>query len=242
MTNFTAPLYNGLTFGAGKQAAGISNIMANLATGNRDFRQNYKQGKEDFEKDLAEVKEKYPISSVLAELAGGVLSGGAVAKLLSKGLSIGQILKEQHKIKKAYNAVKSNPFAGKSEDVLVKLKPNGETFEINRGAIVKDPLTGEFITSGRRLRELTQGKHYGNFGLTKTIFKHNIQPEEIASIPKILRQYNPAETIDGKIVYRTLDKEGNSYRQVWGIRPDETKRMITFFKEDKVGKLLSKKR
>ena len=92
------PAYDGIFFGAGPYGAGVSNVLANLAAGN-SVKGAYTQGKEDFKNDLAGVKEKYPVSSVLAELAASALSGGALAKLFKSGYGIAKTLKNSQKVK-----------------------------------------------------------------------------------------------------------------------------------------------
>ncbi len=86
------PLYNGLTFGEGENVAGLSNSLANLATGNTDFENNFYNGKKEYEQKLNQVKERHPILTILEEAASGGLTGGAIAKLLKSGLGIRKIL------------------------------------------------------------------------------------------------------------------------------------------------------
>ena len=231
MANWFIPVHNGVMLGYGPEVAGISNILASTAaryaTGDE-----YKEGKEAYAHELEKMRGEHPGVTAVLEASGALIPSTAIAKLIKGGYGVAQVLREKKALERAYKKVKENPFAGEAEDVLVELHPNGERFYIQRGEIVKDPETGEIIVSGKRLKDLTEGRHYGNFGLTKTIFKHNTTQEKIQEIPKILRTENNVSKQGKKIVYKTTDKKGDVYRQVWGKDKNGNKRFITYFKED----------
>ena len=229
--NWFIPVHNGITIGYGPEVAGISNALAGALAGYATG-DEYKEGKEAYERKLEQMRGENPGVTAVLEAGGVLIPSTAIAKLVRNGLGVAQVLRERKALERAYKEVKNNPFEGSSEDVLVELHPNGEKFYIQRGGIVKDHETGEIVVSGKRLRELTEGKHYGNFGLTKTIFKHNTTQDKIKEIPKILRNEKNVSKQGKKIVYKTTDSKGNVYRQVWGEDKNGNKRFITYFKED----------
>ena len=208
----------------------------------------FKDAAYDYRKEQEAWARAHPIVAFTASGMGAALSGGAALKsgkwLFGKAGAIAaneyNIYKEKRQLKRAYEAVKVNPFAGKSEDVLAVLKPNGQIYNVSRGAIAKDPFTGDIIVQGKELRKQTGS--FGNYGLTKTVFKHNITPAELGRLPRILRNYNPINISRDRIVYRTYGYNGDTYRQVWGFRPDGSRRLITFFKEDVPGRTISGRR
>jgi hypothetical protein len=175
-----------------------------------------------------------------AAAAGAATKGALMAgKGALKGVDLIRMVLEGRKIKRAYNAVKANPFAGQADDVMATIRPvGGKTYTIKRGAITGTPENP--IVQGLQLKKDTG--IYGNFGLTKTIVKHNTAQKDVTALSRILRQYHPAEVVKTKDVYRVPIK-GNMFRTVFGINRDGSKTLITHFLDDDIaGKILSKKR
>jgi hypothetical protein len=244
-------LLNGATHGKGASAAGALNAAASYYSGGTDLPSrlmNY--GKEEYKKEHKDFYGKYPQTNAIAEalgsMFGGAVTGGAATKgaMLAgkgalKGIDLIRMVLEGRKIKRAYNAVKANPFAGNADDVMATIRPRKMgAYTIKRGEIAGTPENP--IYQGLALKKATG--NYNNFGLTKFILKHEGKSSELTELSRMLRQYHPVEITKAKEVYRA-PINNNIFRTIFGINKNGDKTMITHFKEDNIlDKILSKRK
>ncbi len=153
------------------------------------------------------------------QIATGTIGGMAAPLIMSapaavKGL--GQMLYEQgvksltdfkdaRQIAQQYKALKKNPLRGNADDVMATIHiENEDPVTLKRGAaIVRGKDT---ITSGNILRSEAGTRR--NYGLNKAIYKHDLSKGDVKKLPKILRQYKPADvSTGGKKIYVVQDEE-----------------------------------
>lgn len=241
--NFAGTALNSLGFGLGNPAMAASGALKDKVTGNKTpFGELFGEYGKTIEDEQNNFRQKHPGLGVISEVMGMLAPGGMAYKPLAKGarvavkkapyaLDYGRAGYESVALMRALNKVKRNPFAGKAEDIMATIRPyGGDVYNIARGGIAKDPITGEFLVSGKRLNKYTP--HFGNFGFTKSIFKHNMGAWPYAKLPFLLRRFNPIPPTGNRLIFRTADRFGNTYRQVWGKGPNRNNALITYFKED----------
>ena len=139
----------------------------------------------------------------VAEYGGAAMSVGNLAKA---GYEQGNMLYQGHKIGKAYDQLKENPFQGSGGDVIAKMKNhNGESVVLQRGEALPSE-SGTPIVYGKDLKLATGTKR--NYGLDKGIYKHDISRVDAQRIPRIVRK-QPVETNNyGQNVYLVRSKNG----------------------------------
>lgn len=115
LANLYIPAYNGVTLGFGPEAAGISNVLANIAAQNTEFAKNYAQGKEDYAKQLEQARGEHPGISFILELGGGSLTGGMLSKLIRKGLGVANTLRKAKQVKINFEGDSRLPNLNKSD-------------------------------------------------------------------------------------------------------------------------------
>lgn len=133
LANLTIPAYNGVTLGFGPEAAGVSNVLAHIAANNTQAARDYAQGKREYKEQLEQARGEYPGVSFILEMGGGLLSGGVIAKLISKGLGVASALKNSWQInrgaKKLENVLRTQQFT--EEPIKAGKLPAGRREAIN---------------------------------------------------------------------------------------------------------------
>lgn len=122
---------------------------------------------------------------------------------------------EQTQIKQGYEEVKENPLKGTREgkfDVLATIQNDLKNFIINRGAAIKNE-SGEIIVRGRELERETGTNR--NFGFSKMIFGKGMTAEQMAQLPILIREYEPAEITERAEIYRIPNENGVPYKIVF---------------------------
>lgn len=120
--------------------------------------------------------------------------GGAALPVTTVGQAIyepANMAYNGYKIKKAYDRLNQDPFSGKGSDIIAKMKNHeGQPVVLQRGEAMLDE-NGTIVTSGRPLQHVTGTAR--NYGLNKIIYKHNMPREEVAQLPKLLKNNQPAK-------------------------------------------------
>ena len=138
------------------------------------------------------------VAGKVAEIGGGMLSGGAVAKATYEPANM---MYQGYKIGKAYDKLKQNPYAGNGGDVIARMKNhNGEPVVLQRGEAIPGE-NGSVITSGRPLQHQTGTAR--NYGLNKIIYKHDVPRNEVVKIPRYIKNNQPVEVnARGQHIYK----------------------------------------
>lgn len=136
------------------------------------------------------------------ELAKYLQAGGAMLPVGKAVQVVGNILSVPYnawKIGRAYDSLKQNPFSGSGQDVVARMKNhNGETVMLQRGEAIRGE-NGKVIVHGKMLQRQTGTQR--NYGLNKSIYKHNLNKEQLTTMPKMLRS-SPSEITEyGQHVY-----------------------------------------
>jgi hypothetical protein len=243
---------NGATYDNGGAAAGALNVPASYYGGSIDIPSQLMEiGRKNFKREHKDFYTKYPQTNAVSEALGSMFGGAAVATPVTKGAMLAgkgvlkgvdflRMVLEARKIRKAYNAVKANPFKGNAQDILIKIRPIGQDpFLIKKGAITgtaENP-----IVSGLRLAEYTGV--YNNFGLTKGIWGHNLKADNYTILPKVLRKLKPFEVMGTRQRWRYPTGTGRNYMTVFGKDNQGQKSLLTHFIENEgaAGKMSPKR-
>lgn len=95
--NVFVPLHNGAMLAFGPEVAGASNALAGALAGYATG-DEYREGKEAYERQLEQMRGEHPGVSAILEAGGGLIPSTAIAKLIKGGYGVANILKNSKKI------------------------------------------------------------------------------------------------------------------------------------------------
>lgn len=128
--------------------------------------------------------------------------GGNMLPTFLLGGTVGNAIRPYYnawQIGRGYDRLKTNPYQGKGTDVITKMKNhNGETVMLQRGEAIPGE-NGRVIVHGRELQKQTGTQR--NYGLNKSIYKHNLDKSQVTKMPKMLKGKPSEITEVGQHIY-----------------------------------------